>query len=309
MKKLSNMQTLKNLVNADVLECIKCRIYGVQAYNISANEYEVIVKFAKQGGRYYFIDRDGNRYLASRYDRAEDVAADILENVKCTELAVNALADQIQKYGKVSVNYDFLDLFLNECDSREIEVESVENHFHDNGEMFTVYRLKSEQTAQDDAQSEETAADEQQTENAVSNEQNNEQQDSESEESAAACEPSKFAGILAKVKSGARKVCEKVALIMALAFVMVVTFAALFGMVYFLPDLLDLFGIECGSFAAIALSLLLFCTVIMDVCVFVELNTMAAIDYLFPSLFGSAQKPGFTKPFSFWRRVLCSDML
>ena len=294
MKKLSNMQTLKNLVNADVLECIKCRIYGVQAYNISANEYEVIVKFAKQGGRYYFIDRDGNRYLASRYDRAEDVAADILENVKCTELAVNALADQIQKYGKVSVNYDFLDLFLNECDRREIEVESVENHFHDNGEMFTVYRLKDEQNAENNAQSEETAADEQQTEN---------------EESATACEPSMFAGILAKVKSSARKVCEKVALIMALAFVMVVTFAALFGMIYFIPDLLDLFGIECGSWAAIAISLLLFCTVILDVCVFVELNTMAAIDYFFPSLFWSAQKPGFTKPFSFWRRVLCSDML
>ena len=299
------MQTLKNLVNADVLECIKCRIYGVQAYNISANEYEVIVKFAKQGGRYYFIDRDGNRYLASRYDRAEDVAADILENVKCTELAVNALADQIQKYGKVSVNYDFLDLFLNECDRREIEVESVENHFHDNGEMFTVYRLKDEQNAENNAQSEETAADEQQTEN----EESDEQQGSESEESATACEPSMFAGILAKVKSSARKVCEKVALIMALAFVVVVTFAALFGMIYFIPDLLDLFGIECGSWAAIALSLLLFCTVILDVCVFVELNTMAAIDYFFPSLFWSAQKPGFTKPFSFWRRVLCSDML
>ena len=148
--------------------------------------------------------------------------------------------------------------------------------------MFTVYRLKDEQNAENNAQSEETAA---------------------------ACEPSKIAGIMAKVKSGARKVCEKVALIIALAFVMVVTLAALFGMVYFLPDLLDLFGIECGSWAAVALSLLLFCTVIMDACAFVELNTMAAIDYFFPSLFGSAQKPGFTKPFSFWRRVFASDML
>ena len=197
MKKLSNMQTLKNLVNADVLECIKCRIYGVQAYNISANEYEVIVKFAKQGGRYYFIDRDGNRYLASRYDRAEDVAADILENVECTNLAVNALADQIQKYGKVSVNYDFLDLFLNECDRREIEAESVENHYHDNGEMFTVYRLKDEQNAENNAQSEETAADEQDSES--------EEQQTESEATATTCEPSAFSRILAKVKNGARK--------------------------------------------------------------------------------------------------------
>ena len=196
---------------------------------------------------------------------------------------------------QVFVNGAYLSLFLDFCDLFGFDVESVENHFHDNGEMYTVYRLKSEQTAEDDAQSEETAADEQQS--------------IENEETAAACEPSMFAGILAKVKSGARKVCEKVALIMALAFVMVVTFAAFFGMVYFLPDVLDLFGIECGSWAAIALSLLLFCTVIMDACVFVELNTMAAIDYLFPSLFGSVQKPGFTKPFSFWHRVFSSDML
>lgn len=198
MKKLSNMQTLKNLVNADVLECIKCRIYGVQAYNISANEYEVIVKFAKQGGRYYFIDRDGNRYLASRYDRAEDVAADILENVECTNLAVNALADQMQKYGKVSVNYDFLDLFLNECDRREIEAESVENHYHDNGEMFTVYRLKDEHNEENDAQSEETAADEQGSES--------EEQQTESEATATTCEPSAFSRILAKAETVAAKV-------------------------------------------------------------------------------------------------------
>ena len=198
MKKLSNMQTLKNLVNADVLECIKCRIYGVQAYNISANEYEVIVKFAKHGGRYYFIDRDGNRYLASRYDRAEDVAADILENVECTNLAVNALADQIQKYGKVSVNYDFLDLFLNECDRREIEAESVENHYHDNGEMFTVYRLKDEQNEENDAQSEETAVDEQDSES--------EEQQTESEATATTCEPSAFSRILAKAETAAKKV-------------------------------------------------------------------------------------------------------
>lgn len=198
MKKLSNMQTLKNLVNADVLECIKCRIYGVQAYNISANEYEVIVKFAKQGGRYYFIDRDGNRYLASRYDRAEDVAADILENIECTELAVNALVDEIQAKGKVSVDYEFLDLFLNECDRREIEAESVENHYLDNGEMFTVYRLKDEQNEENDAQSEETAADEQGSES--------EDKQTESEATATTCEPSAFSRILAKTETAAAKV-------------------------------------------------------------------------------------------------------
>ena len=293
--KENNIKQLKEMVNANDLEAIECVAFGVQAYNISANEYEVITKFAKINGRYYFIDRDGNKYLASRYDRAELVARDILDNLEYARQTAYEDVCTLEEKKQVFVNGAYLSLFLDFCDLFGFEVESVENHFHNNGEMYTVYRLKSEETAKDDAQSEETAADEQQS--------------SENEENAADCEPSMFAGILAKVKSSARKVCEKVALIMALAFVMVVTFSALFGMVYFLPDLLDLFGIECGSWAAVALSLLLFCTVIMDVCVFVELNTMAAIDYLFPSLFGSAQKPGFTKPFSFWHRVFSSDML
>ena len=301
MKKNNNIKQLKEMVNANVLETVETVAFGVQAYNISANEYEVITKFAKINGRYYFVDRDGNKYLASRYDRAELVARDILDNLKYARQTAYEDVCTLEEKKQVFVNGAYLSLFLDFCDLFGFDVESVENHFHNNGEMYTVYRLKSEQTAKDDAQSEETEADEQQTEN--------NEQESESVESEAACEPSRFAGILAKVKSGARKVCEKVALIMALAFVMVVTFAALFGMVYFIPDLLDLFGIECGSWAAIALSLLLFCTVIMDACVFVELNTMAAIDYLFPSLFGSAQKPGFIKPFSFWRRVFASDML
>ena len=295
MKKNNNIKQLKEMVNNNVLETVETVAFGVQAYNISANEYEVITKFAKINGRYYFVDRDGNKYLASRYDRADLVARDILDNLEYARQTAYEDVCTLEEKKQVFVNGAYLSLFLDFCDLFGFEVESVENHFHNNGEMYTVYRLKSEETAKDDAQSEETAADEQQS--------------SENEENAAACEPSKFAGILAKVKSSARKVCEKVALIMALAFVMVVTFAAFFGMVYFLPDVLDLFGIECGSWAAIALSLLLFCTVIMDACVFVELNTMAAIDYLFPSLFGSAQKPGFTKPFSFWHRVFCSDML
>ena len=294
MKK-NNINQLKEMVNANVLETVETVAFGVQAYNISENEYEVITKFAKINGRYYFVDRDGNKYLASRYDRADLVARDILDNLEYARQTAYEDVCTLEEKKQVFVNGAYLSLFLDFCDLFGFDVESVENHFHNNGEMYTVYRLKSEETAKDDAQSDNSAADEQQS--------------SENEESAAACEPSMFAGILAKVKSGARKVCEKVALIMALAFVMVVTFAALFGMVYFIPDLLDLFGIECGSWAAIALSLLLFCTVIMDACVFVELNTMAAIDYLFPSLFGSAQKPGFTKPFSFWRRVFCSDML
>lgn len=284
MKKLSNMQTLKNLVNADVLECIKCRVYGVQAYNISANEYEVIVKFAKQGGRYYFIDRDGNRYLASRYDRAEDVAAGILENIECTELTVNALVDKMQANGKVAVISEVLDLFLDECDRREIEAESVENHYHDNGEMYTVYRIKN---AQNDTQSEETAADEQQT---------------ESEATATTCEPSAFSRIIAKVKDGARKVCERVAFAMSVVFIVAVALLALYFSVLGIGEGLDMLGIDGMARAVCAPFLLL--TVGVEIALNVEINIIAVFDRLFPPLFNNQKSAPFIVPFTFWYHVI-----
>ena len=277
MKKNNNIKQLKEIVNNDLF--FDLNYQGVQAYNISANEFEVITGFRKCNGRYYFIDRNRNKYLASRYDRADFIAGEMLEQKERENKMVNDAIDSIENTGEAKIIIDLSWEYIKTCKARGINPgELVDREEEASGELYMIHRIESAK-------------------------------DEENEESASAFEPSKLAGILAKVKSGARKVCEKVALIMALSFVMVVTFAALFGMVYFLPDLLDLFGIECGSWAAIALSLLLFCTVIMDACVFVELNTMAAIDYLFPSLFGSAQKPGFTKPFSFWRRVFASDML
>ena len=315
MKKIGNIEQLKKWMINRSTDSIRCRIYGVQAYGISKHEYNVIVEFAKQGGRYYFIDRDGNRFLASRYEDAERVAGEIIENVQAAFNVAIDLTREFMTTGKVNVDSELIDLFLELCDVSGLEYESRKFHVTDDGDSYTTYTLKGdtikapEQTAQtsgeqfDGEQIDETAADEQGNENDEQDNENSEQ-DNENGETAAACEPSKLAGILAKVKSSARKVCEKVALIMALAVVMVVTFATLFSLIYILPDLLDLFGIECGSWAAVALSLLLFCTVIIDACVFVELNTMAAIDYFFPSLFGSAQKPGFTKPFPFWYRLV-----
>ena len=281
MKKNNNIKQLKEIVNNDLF--FDLHYQGVQAYNISsANEYEVIVGFRKCNGRYYFIDRNRNKYLASRYDRADFIAGEMLEQKAREEETVAEAIEGIEKTGKTKILIELAWEYRKACKDRGINPGELVDSEEDNaGNVYMIHCIEPTK----------------------------EEENNEDDENAAACEPSMFAGILAKVKSGARKVCEKVALIMALAFVMVVTFAALFGMIYFIPDLLELFGIECGSWAAISLSLLLFCTVVMDVCVFVELNTMAAIDYLFPSLFGSAQKPGFIKPFSFWRRVFASDML
>ena len=197
MKKNNNIKQLKEMVNNNVLETVETVAFGVQAYNISANEYEVITKFAKINGRYYFVDRDGNKYLASRYDRAELVARDILDNLEYARQTAYEDVCTLEKKKQVFVNGAYLSLFLDFCDLFGFEVESVENHFHNNGEMFTVYRLKDEQNAENNEQSEETAADEQDSDS--------EEQQTESEATATTCEPSAFSRILAKAETAAAK--------------------------------------------------------------------------------------------------------
>ena len=289
MKKNNNIKQLKEMVNNNVLETIETVAFGVQAYNISANEYEVITKFAKVNGRYYFIDRDGNKYLASRYDRAELVARDILDNLKYAEETAYKYVCALEEKKQIPVESAYIPLFFDFCDLFGFDVESVEMHFHDNGEVFTVYRLKSEETAKDDAQSEETEADEQDGE---------ETEDNENGENAAACEPSKLSGILAKMKNGARKVCEKVATVAFFAGAVTAAFLALYVAIVGLTALLDVCGIEGGSWEAIALSVLLLFTVIMDFCVFIELNTMALLSKLFKVENFDGRIMRFTRPFS-----------
>ena len=289
MKKNNNIKQLKEMVNNNVLEAVETVAFGVQAYNISANEYEVITKFAKVNGRYYFIDRDGNKYLASRYDRAELVARDILDNLKYAEETAYKYVCALEEKKQIPVESAYIPLFFDFCDLFGFDVESVEMHFHDNGEVFTVYRLKSEETAKDDAQSEETEADEQDGE---------ETEDNEDNENAAACEPSKLAGILAKMKNGARKVCEKVATVAFFSGAVMAAFLALYVAIVGITALLDVCGIEGGSLEAIALSVLLLFTVIMDFCVFVELNTMALFSKLFKVEDFDGRIMRFTRPFS-----------
>ena len=289
MKKNNNIKQLKEMVNNNVLETIETVAFGVQAYNISANEYEVITKFAKVNGRYYFIDRDGNKYLASRYDRAELVARDILDNLKYAEETAYKYVCALEEKKQIPVESAYIPLFFDFCDLFGFDVESVEMHFHDNGEVFTVYRLKSEETAKDDAQSEETEADEQDGE---------ETEDNEDNENAAACEPSKLAGILAKMKNGARKVCEKIATVAFFAGAVTAAFLALYVAIVGLTALLGVCGIEGGSWEALALSVLLLFTVIMDFCVFIELNTMALLSKLFKVENFDGRIMRFTRPFS-----------
>lgn len=186
MKKNNNMKQLKELVNNSVAELIRLHVDGVQAYNISNNEYEVIVKFEKLRGRYYFIDRDGNKYLASSYDRAEFVAGEILERVAEEAATVKEAADSIAEKGEATIIFDLFWNYIDECDARGINHGELVDRTEDAaGKMYNVYRI-------------ENAADEQQSEN--------KENGNENEETAAAREPSAFSGILAKAETAAAKV-------------------------------------------------------------------------------------------------------
>ncbi len=185
MKKNNNMKQLKELVNNSVAELVRLHVDGVQAYNISNNEYEVIVKFEKLRGRHYFIDRDGNKYLASSYDRAEFVAGEILERVAEEAATVKEAADSIAEKGEATIIFDLFWNYIDECDARGINHGELVDRTEDAaGKMYNVYRI-------------ENAADEQQSEN--------KENGNENEETAAACEPSAFSGILAKAETAAAK--------------------------------------------------------------------------------------------------------
>ena len=163
MKKSTNISALKELVNNNVLDRVELRMNGVQAYNIAeGEEYTVIVKYEKQRGRYYFVDRDGRRFLASRYDRAEFVAGEMLAVIAEERIAAQHAAEQVKASGSVAVCSSLCSLFFEECDRLNINVKSTAVGVDNLGRMLTCYELvKDAEPAQqednnDDAQSDES---------------------------------------------------------------------------------------------------------------------------------------------------------
>ena len=267
MKKNNNIKQLKEIVNNDLFFDLKYQ--GVQAYNISsANEYEVITGFRKCNGRYYFIDRNRNKYLASRYDRAEFIAGEMLEQKAREDETVAEAIEDIEKTGKTKILIELAWEYIKACKARGINPGELVDTEEDNaGNVYTIHCIEPTK-------------------------------DEENNEDAAACEPSMFAGILAKVKGIARKVCEKVATVAFFAGSVTAAFIALYVAIVGLTALLDVCGIEGGSLEAIAISVLLLFTVIMDFCVFVELNTMALLSKLFKVENFDGRIMRFTRPFS-----------
>ena len=270
MKKNNNIKQLKEIVNNDLF--FDLHYQGVQAYNISsANEYEVITGFRKCNGRYYFIDRNRNKYLASRYDRADFIAGEMLEQKAREDETVAEAIEGIEKTGKTKILVDLAWEYIKACKARGINPgELVDSETDNAGNVYMIHCI-------DPARDEEN---------------------NEDNENAAACEPSKLAGILAKMKNGARKVCEKIATVAFFAGAVTAAFLALYVAIVGLTALLGVCGIEGGSWEAIALSVLLLFTVIMDFCVFIELNTMALLSKLFKVENFDGRIMRFTRPFS-----------
>lgn len=278
MKK-NNIKQLKEIVSNEIFFDLSYQ--GVQAYNIGANEYEVITGFWKCNGRYYFVDRDNNKYLASRYDRAEFIAGEMLEQKERENKMINEYIDSIEKSGEVKVVFELVYEYINTCEARGIDSgELVAEEEDAAGEIYNVYRRES-------------AADEQ----------NNEQ----SEESAATCEPSMFAGILCLCKDSGQAAAEKAGFVLSLVIIFVVGLLSVCVAVSSVASIVEALGL-LGSLWGVFLCLVLVLTVGFDFMAFVVINAMAVLARIFPSEFEKAQKPRFTKPFSFWYRLITESL-
>ncbi len=190
MKKRTNLQILKDLVNADVLECVKLRRYGVQAYNIvKGEEYCVIKAFAKQKNRYYFIDRENRRFLASHYDRAEWLAGEVLAVLAEDKEVVVETVDLLERSGSVLVCAALLVPFFEECDRRNLTVKSTATGVDELARMLTLYELVK------------------QSDNNESDNNDNDPQSNKDEQTAA--EPSALAQKVAKVAENVKACAVK----------------------------------------------------------------------------------------------------
>lgn len=282
MKKQTNISVLKELVNNNVMERVELRTRGAQAFNIAeGEEFNVIVAYAKQGGRYYFIDRDGRRFLASRYDRAEWLAGELLEVIANDRAAAVQAADQLERSGSVLVCADLLALFFEECDRRNIHVTSTAAGVDDLGRMLTRYDLvkdsEPEQPEDNDAQS--------------------------AEGNQAPAEPSRLAQAAAKVAANveayAAKAAKRVAFLVSLLAALALALGVIFGTVWIIGTVCDALSISAA--ARFVVSLFALFGPALELAINIECNFLAVIARLFPGYFSY---PIHFEVFSFWGRML-----
>ena len=266
MKKQTNISVLKELVNNNVMERVELYTRGVQAYNIAeGEEYAVIIAYAKQGGRYYFIDREGRCFLASRYDRA----------------AAQNAADQVEASGSVLVCADLLPLFFEECDRRNIHVTSTSAGVDDLGRMLTRYDLVQDDESAQQSDNNDTQSD-----------------DNDAQSTEAPAEPSRLAQAAASVKAYAAKGAKRCAFCLSLLAAIALALVVVFGTVLIIGTLCDALSISAA--ARFVVSLFALFGPALELAINLECNFLAVIDRLFP---GNFSYPIPFEVFSFWGRM------
>lgn len=272
MKKSTNISALKELVNNNVLDRVELRVNGVQAYNIAeGEEYTVIVKYEKQRGRYYFVDRDGRRFLASHYDRSEFIAGEMLAVIAEERSAAQHAAEQVKASGSVAVCSSLCSLFFEECDRLNINVKSTAVGVDNLGRMLTCYELvKDDEPAQ--------------------------QEDNNNESDQTTVEQSRLYKAAAKVKAYARRA----AFDMSLLFVVVLCFVFFFACIPAFNMMLQAAGIEGTACTVLTFFALLLA---MDVTLWLECNALAVLARLFPGSFVGSSRPEFLRPCSIFFKM------
>lgn len=289
MKKSTKIAALRELVNNNALERVELYTRGVQAYNIAeGEEYAVVIAYAKQGGRYYFIDREGRRFLASRYDRAEFVAGEMLEVIANESAAVTNAADQVEASGSVLVCADLLPLFFEECDRRGFRVTSTAAGIDNLGRMLTRFDV---------------VKDDEPAPQGDNNDESNDNDAQSNEGNQAPAEPSRLAQaaaqVAASVKAYAAKGAKRCAFCLSLLAAIALAFVVVFGTVWITGALCDAFSISAAARVVFALFVLF--GPALELAVNIECNFLAVIDRLFP---GSFPYPIPFEIFSFWGRLL-----
>lgn len=276
MKKQTNIAALKELVNNNVLDRVELRVNGVQAYNIAdGEEYTVIVKYEKQGGRYYFVDRDVRRFLASHYDRAEFVAGEMLAVIAEERSAAQHAAEQVKASGSVAVCSSLCSLFFEECDRLNINVKSTAVGVDNLGRMLTCYELvKDDEPAQ----------------------QEDNESDNNDEGNETTADPSRIAKAAAKIKEYARRAAFDVSLFI----VVVLCFVFFFACIPAINMMLQAAGIEGTACTVLTFFALL---PAMDVTLWLECNALAVLARLFPDSFVGSSRPEFLRPCSIFVKM------
>ena len=191
---------------------------------------------------------------------------------------INGYIDSIEKSGEVKVVFELVYEYINTCEARGIDSgELVAEEADAAGETYNVYRRES-------------AADEQ-----------------NSEENAAACEPSKFSGIFAKAKDFVKEAAEKAGFVLSLVIIFAVGLLSVCVAVSSVASIVEALGL-LGSLWGALIGSVLVLTVGLDFMAFVVINAMVILSRFFPSEFEKAQKPRFTKPFSFWYRLITESL-